>query len=246
MRWLFFCLLACGLVYCKSARKAEMAMAPRTAMESDDVMATPGSESAKETIVRKVIYTATVNFQAREKDLSQTREKVLNLAKQTGGFMLSSHGKTLVVRVPSEKLDNFLENLKGMSDNFSSSLSARDVTEQYYDTEIRLKNARKVRDRMIELLKKTKNVSETVAIEKELARISETIELYEGQLKRMKGQVAMAKVTITMYKKYEPPKKTEYKPGVLGYPFYYLWQGTKYAASGISWLFVREKEKESE
>lgn len=197
-------------------------------------------------IERKIIYTADVRFQAREKELEATREMLLKLTKEFSGYMLSSAENRIEVRVPSDSLQNYLEAIKSVTDNFYSSMNASDVTESFYDTEIRLTNARKMRERLLDLLKSAKNVQETLAVEQQLARVSEAIELYEGRLKRLKTEISMSKVNITFYKKYEPAKETEYQPGILGYPFYYAWKGIEYVGEGIVWLFVREKEVDTQ
>ena len=76
------------------------------------------------------------------------------------------------------------------------------MTKAYFDTDARLKNARVMEERLIEMLKtKTGKVSDLLQVEKELGRVREDIEKMQGELKYWDSQVQFATVTISLTEK---------------------------------------------
>ena len=57
-----------------------------------------------------------------------------------------------------------------------------DVTEEYLDTEARLNVMQSTENRFVELLSETKNVEETIQVEKELMRIRGDIDSFQSRL----------------------------------------------------------------
>jgi len=86
-------------------------------------------------------------------------------------------------------------------------ITARDVTEQYIDLKIRLSNAKALRQKLIALLDRAKNVKEALAVEKELARVRTEIETLEGRVKRMSNQVAYSTISVTFRKYANAPSQ---------------------------------------
>ena len=75
----------------------------------------------------------------------------------------------------------------------------------YFDTDARLKNARVMEQRLIDMLKtKTGKVSDLLQVEKELGRVREEIEKMQGELKYRDSQVQFATVTISLREDVEP------------------------------------------
>ena len=107
-----------------------------------------------------------------------------------------------MVKVLPDNLDNFLLKLRGIGELKNQTLDTEDVTKAYFDTESRLKNARIMEQRLIEILKtKSDKVADLLEVEKELGRVREEIETMQGELKYMDSQVQFATVTITLSEK---------------------------------------------
>src|SRR5881392_3897641 len=99
-------------------------------------------------------------------------------------------------------LDRFLGKLRGLGELKNQSISTEDVTKAYFDTDSRLKNARVMEQRLIDMLKtKTGKVSDLLQVEKELGRVREEIEKMQGELKYWDSQVQFATVTISLAEK---------------------------------------------
>ena len=77
---------------------------------------------------------------------------------------------------------------------------AQDVGEEFVDVTARVKNAGRLEERLITLLStRTGKLDEVLRVERELARVREEIERYEGRLRYLSSRVAMSTLTITVH-----------------------------------------------
>jgi Domain of unknown function (DUF4349)/Putative zinc-finger len=137
--------------------------------------------------------------------------KITGFAAEEKGYVSTSssekqaNGKLsgqVIVKVLPDNLDKFLLKLRGLGELKNQALTTEDVTKAYFDTESRLKNARLMEQRLIEILKtKSKDVADLLEVEKELGRVREEIETMQGELKFMDSQVSFATVTIQLSEK---------------------------------------------
>jgi|GEM_PF-5357151 len=240
-------------IQCSSTSRSEREYASRNSGDeyeeskvSSGVSSSPKSEGKPQenkSPKRMMIYTVVVNLQSKE--IEPKVLEIIKLAETFGGYALqySSQG-TIQLKIPQENLKNFLGNLKKESHNYSEDVSAKDVTEDYLDTEIRLENAQKMRTRLLEILKTAKTLEETLKVEAELNKVSESIERWEGKLKYLSQAVQLSTVTVHVRQKWEPVVQKEYQPGPVGYPFYWLYLGLGKVKDGFIWLFIQEVPKE--
>ena len=138
-------------------------------------------------------------------------QKITGFAAEEKGYVATSssekqaNGKLsgeVVVKVLPDNLDRFLQKLRGIGELKNQALTTEDVTKAYFDTESRLKNARSMEQRLIEILKtKSNDVADLLEVEKELGRVREEIETMQGELKFMDSQVKFATVTIQLSEK---------------------------------------------
>jgi hypothetical protein len=166
---------------------------------------TPAAEVAN----RKLIRNANVELEIISFD--DAVQKITALATEERGYVATSssqkqangklHGQ-VIVKVLPENLDRFLQKIRGLGELKNQTLGTEDVTKAYFDTDARLKNARVMEQRLIEMLKtKTGKVSDLLQVEKELARVREEIEKMQGELKYWDSQVQFATVTISLAEK---------------------------------------------
>jgi hypothetical protein len=77
---------------------------------------------------------------------------------------------------------------------------AEDVSEEFVDVTARVKNARRLEERFLNLLAtKTGKLDEILRVERELARVREEIERYEGRLRFLSTRAATSTLTITVH-----------------------------------------------
>jgi anti-sigma factor RsiW len=166
---------------------------------------TPAPELAN----RKLIRNATVELEIVSFD--DAVQKITAFAKEERGYVATTdsqkqaNGKLrgeVVVKVLPENLDRFLQKVRGLGELKNQTLGTEDVTKAYFDTDARLKNARVMEQRLIDMLKtKAGKVSDLLQVEKELARVREEIEKMQGELKYWDSQVQFATVTISLAEK---------------------------------------------
>jgi len=165
---------------------------------------------------RKLIRNATVDLEVVSFDIAA--QKITAFANEEKGYVATTssekqeNGKLkgeIVVKVLPENLDRFLQKIRGLGELKNQTLGTEDVTKEYFDTDARLKNARVMEQRLIEILKtKTGKVSDLLQVEKELGRVREEIEKMQGELKFWDSQVQFATVTISLAEKdLEEPAK---------------------------------------
>jgi len=97
---------------------------------------------------------------------------------------------------PRARFDEALGSVEKHGDVLHRDVTAEDVTDEYADLDVRLKNARAMRDRLQQLLQNAA-VKEAIDIEKELGRVTEDIERMEGKLKLLSDQIAFSTITVT-------------------------------------------------
>jgi hypothetical protein len=135
----------------------------------------------------------------------------------------------LDLRVPADGLSQALDRFAALGEERQRNTSSADVTDEVGDAEAELANQRALIERLRALLGRAKDVKEVLAVEHELTRIQTQIDTLEGRLQRLRGEIALSAVDLTLMEK-EPEKK----PRIYG-PLGYLWIGSKWF---VTKLFV--------
>jgi hypothetical protein len=151
-----------------------------------------------------IVRTATLRLVA--KDFDQARQAVDRIVREASGFVgqvqvtgVSTDYRVLraTLRVPAGRLDTTLAALKATGEVVEESQAGDDVTEQVTDLDARLANARNTEKRLIELLqKRTGDLADVLEAEREVSRVREEIERFEGQRKNLDSRVSYATVTL--------------------------------------------------
>ena len=164
---------------------------------------------------RKVVYAG--RFNVAVGDVAVSIQTTKALADKLGGYMLRMTTNTIVIRVPSDKFDAAVEAVGRMGMVIDKEVTAQDVTDQYFDIEMRLKNAKATQQKLLALLEKSQVVRDTMDIEKELQRITTEIERLQGQLNKLSNEVAFSMLTVLFNQTSSAPAETQVK-----LPFYWL------------------------
>lgn len=135
--------------------------------------------------------------------------KVRQLAAQVGGFIANSsisggrdqiRQATFEIKLPAPKYDEAVGSLSTIGKVETVSSAAQDVGEEFVDMTARVANARRLEERLISLLaNRTGKLDEVLRVERELARVREEIERYEGRLRYLSARVAMSTLTVTIH-----------------------------------------------
>jgi hypothetical protein len=177
---------------------------------------------------RKIIYNADVKVVVP--DLSAAEQQLLQLVKDRNGFVaqseiLGSAGSPRQghwrLRVPVDQVQACVEAIVKLGVPEKNSLDSKDVTEEFYDLEARIKNMKVEEGRLQGYLEDKKAVSkleDILAIERELNRVRGQVEQAEGHLRMLANlsDLATLDVTLREVKDYVPPQAPTFGTEIAG------------------------------
>ncbi|MCC6246040.1 MAG: DUF4349 domain-containing protein [Gemmatimonadaceae bacterium] len=106
------------------------------------------------------------------------------------------------IRVPAARFDSLINGLNPIGVVESVSQTAQDVGEEFVDISARVANARRLEERLLTLLQtRTGKLEDVLAVERELSRVREEIDRYDGRLRYLKTRVAMSTLTVSLHEK---------------------------------------------
>ena len=178
-----------------------------------------GSGAVNQVVAAERKITRTASLSVQVKDVAVAAATVRGIAAGADGFVLSEQmGKdggpqpvpqadpgstfggfgTISLSVPTERLDAVLTQLSRVGTVLSRSTSSQDVTDQYVDTQSRVKTMTASLDRVRALLAKATTIGQVVSLESELTRREADLESLQAQLAALKGSVERSTVTVTL------------------------------------------------
>ena len=135
--------------------------------------------------------------------------KVRQLATQLGGYVANSsisggrdqiRSATLELKIPAARYDQAVGGLGGIGRVESVNTSVEDVGEEFVDVSARVANAKRLEERLVSLLAtRTARLSDVLSVERELARVREEIERYEGRLRYLRTRAAVSTLSVTVH-----------------------------------------------
>jgi len=170
------------------------------------------------------------------------------LAQRVGGYVADvsvqdghdqPHSATLEVRMPAARFDDALAALRALGSVESVNVSTADVGEEYVDVNARMDNARKLEERLIGLLAtRTGKLRDVLDVERELSRVREEIERYEGRLRYLRTRAAVSTISVTVHEPI-PVVGERGSASVLAEAFRQAWRNfVSFVAQGIAALGV--------
>lgn len=159
---------------------------------------------------RKIIWNASMQIEAE--DAALLHDRLATHAAGLGGYEYANeiqHYEAYSVvratyKVPPERLRAFMDYAGEQAKVINSVLSSDDVTEGYYDAQIRLDTKRKSLDRYYELLSNAASVEEILQLQRIIDGITEEIETLEGRLRRWDVLTDMATVSVLIRQENDP------------------------------------------
>ncbi len=163
----------------------------------------------------------TVSMSAETRDYDRAFAEIRSLVARFGGYeeSVKSTGRSydsadrytrtayLVVRIPAEQLDAFLNQVGTMVNVTSEYATVSNVTAQYYDMQARLEVLETEKEAYEEMLKKSEDVSYLLKIRDRLYDVIEEIESYKTRLALLDQKVAYSTVTVDLHEVIEYTEK---------------------------------------
>jgi outer membrane murein-binding lipoprotein Lpp len=184
------------------AAPASPAEADRNEQAKSQPETVPGASPARP---RKIIRTGSLLLEVEDHD--RTRAAIDDLVRGAGGFVAAvevgrdagaAGSATLTLRLPEARLDSALAKLAKLGTLRRESLRAEDVSETYYDLAARLRNAKRLEERMLELAARAAGVKDLLEVEREVGRVRESIEVMEGQMRVLDDRTQLATLTVEL------------------------------------------------
>lgn len=164
------------------------------------------------TVGPSVIKTGYLKLTVGEDGFSEATQDAVALAGRYSGFVLStsiegqdSRSGTLVIRVPSDRFEEFVNEVKDLGEVRSESISGQDVTQEFVDLEARLRNLRAQEAVLLRLFDKATTVAATIRVQSELGRVQLESEQLRGRLRYLEDQTSLATLSVSVAEKGAAP-----------------------------------------
>ena len=162
-----------------------------------------------EDYTRKIIKTYTLSLET--KSYASARDVIVNTAAALGGYVSDSTEKdtvgyqnkkvrqaTFTVRVPSEKVDSYVETISKNVSVLSKKLSTEDITTSYYDLQSQLESLLEQEARIKKLMDEATNYNYLLQLDDKLTTIRTQINNVNKQIQLYDKSVALSFVYITL------------------------------------------------
>ncbi|MDP2342640.1 MAG: DUF4349 domain-containing protein [Deltaproteobacteria bacterium] len=153
---------------------------------------------------RLVIYTGSMALMVPVTDVAIATflEKVTAM----GGFLQQRSSTTVTVRVPAAQFFPTIEMLRKSGTVTDEQVNAADVTKKVFDIELRLQTAEESRKRLLKILESATKIEDILAIEVQIRRLTEEIELMKGELRTLGDQIAFSTLTVNFFANAPAPR----------------------------------------
>jgi hypothetical protein len=198
-RWPLLAVLLLLLAACGQApAPAAPGQPPSAPQESDGGQAQPPPERM---IVRNGRIELTVA------DVPGAVEAVTALTGRLGGVVLTSEVRardgaplaTLSLRVPSERYDEAMGELRRLAVEVDrESSQAQDVTEEFADLALQVRNLEATEAQYLELLKRATSVADVLAVQQRLGEVRTQIERLKGRMNALQRRSDLSQIDVTL------------------------------------------------
>jgi hypothetical protein len=173
--------------------------------------ASPAATSQSETITPSMLI-RTGSASVEVQDLDRAMQQVTQLATRVGGFVANTsvqagrdqvRAATLELRIPAARWDEAVKGLEPLGRVEAVNVAAEDVGEEYTDLTARVANARRLEERLLQLLAtRTGKLEDVLAVERELARVREEVERMEGRMRWLRARAATSTLSVNLHEPY--------------------------------------------
>lgn len=155
---------------------------------------------------RKIIMEGNVSVET--KDFDASIKAMDRLIDEVGGFAESRtvrgtgirsrslRDASFVIRVPSEKFDYVMNGMGSIGTVLESNSEGTDITEQYMDYEVRVKNLKVQEQTLLEIMEKSTKLEDVIALESRISEVRYEIEKIENSLRNYDRLIAYSRITV--------------------------------------------------
>jgi hypothetical protein len=199
------------------------ALAPPAAMEKSSGGAAPAapqpatgqtttsSDTTNQAIERIVIKNASLSISVT--DPAKSMNTISKMADDMGGFVVTANmyketlssgaevpRATITIRVPAEKLNSALDQIRAQSkqEPISESANSQDVTNEYIDLQSRQKNLEAAESDLTKIMDQAYKTEDVLAVYNQLVSIREQIEVIKGQIKYYSESAHFSAISVEL------------------------------------------------
>ena len=195
------------------AMSQEAGVMPEAApMEARSAAVSNTFDSSLNDVERLVIRNA--NLSIVVKSPAESLDAIMRMATDMGGFVVDSslyqrqtatgvqvQEARVTVRVPADRLDQAMDQIKALVDNpatdvLNENVTGQDVTKEYTDLQSRLRNLEDAADKLREIMDSATRPEDVLAVFNELKNVNEQIEILKGQIKYYEESAAMSAISV--------------------------------------------------
>lgn len=162
----------------------------------------------KEIDIQKQMLIKRASLRFEVKKYGDARSNIARIIQQSNSYVASEResrsefqiSNAMTIRVPQSVFDNLIDTILTQCRNLDErSVNVDDVTEEYVDTDARMKAKREIENRYLQILNRAQTVKDILEVEQKLGGIREEIESAEGRLKYLTHQVSFSTIDLTFY-----------------------------------------------
>jgi hypothetical protein len=147
-------------------------------------------------------------------EIEQAKKELENLATGSGGYVEAVNGSVVTLRVPAARFMEVFAAVQKLGEVAHKAIETYDVSDTLRDQETRLRLAERARERLYQLLERSSDVKERLAILREIKRLTEEIEQVRLSLELLKNQIAYSRITVELI-----PRQPQGEQRRAGIPF---------------------------
>ena len=165
-------------------------------------VAPPADDQFAALLDRKIVQNTTVDLKVEE--VGRNFQDIISVAQVNGGFVASSSFSNiddqqvadLTVRVPADRYQAVLQQIRDMGEVATEGSDSSDVTEEYTDLEARLRTLEATEQRYLELLAQAGNVNDILTVQDRLDGVRGQIEQLQGRINMLNNLTDLATITV--------------------------------------------------
>jgi len=140
-------------------------------------------------------------------DTEEALAEIKDVTNEMGGYVVQSNvyqsgeskRASVQLRIPAERLDEALEQFRGLASEVrSENVSSDDVTDEYVDLQSRLRSKEAAEAKLLEFLDAAEDTEAALEVYAQLERIQTEIEVIKGRMQYLEQSAAMSSVSIEL------------------------------------------------
>jgi hypothetical protein len=180
-----------------------------------------GANAKVQSISSNRMIITTINLHMQTTAFDQGIAEIETIVASFDGFMQDSYvegmnmyeengsrSANFTARIPSERLNAFIDSVGNTFHITSKQQTGEDITESYHDNEARLNSLRIQEERLLKMLESAEELQYLIEVQRELSDVQYQIDSYTSSKLRMENQVSMSTVYLYLNEvaEYDPVK----------------------------------------